>query len=203
MEMEKNWKYLIRFSLNYIPQLRVNNNEFRKVERSQHRACENTILTITKRFAHVSPPTEQTKHPSKGDEPANDFHACSRPWNKINGLCLRFFFFFFFNRVARVIPFCTSKTRGTSSHRLGSNRSNPRSGGRDVFDRAAKEGGEDRILRRRLASPDARVPPSLPVATLAEAHCHARRLARPRNMKTKSYSLSTSLTDRFPFISSI
>lgn len=80
-------------------------------------------------------------------------------------------------------------------------RSNPR--GWEMFDRAAKEGGEDRILRRRLASPDARVPPSLPAATLAEAHCHARRLARPRNMKTKSYSLSTSLTDRFPFISSI
>lgn len=56
---KKFWKYLIRFSLNYIPQLRVNNNEFRKVERSRHRACENTILTITKRFAHVSPPTEQ------------------------------------------------------------------------------------------------------------------------------------------------
>lgn len=91
--------------------------------------------------------------------------------------------------------------RATSESRRGRRESNPR--GWEMFDRAAKEGGEDRILRRRLASPDARVPPSLPAATLAEAHCHARRLARPRNMKTKSYSLSTSLTDRFPFISSI
>lgn len=36
-----------------------------------------------------------------------------------------------------------------------------------MFGRAAKEGGEDGILRRRLASPDARVPPSLPVVSPA------------------------------------
>lgn len=113
-------------------------------------------------------------------------------------------FFSFFptvSIVAQVFP-CTSKSMARRESSPGIEaRSNPR--GWEMFDRAAKEDGEDRILRRRLASPDARVPPSLPAATLAEAHCHARRLARPRNMKTKSYSLSTSLTDRFPFISSI
>lgn len=112
-------------------------------------------------------------------------------------------FFSFFptvSIVAQVFPVRVKAWRRESSPRIEA-RSNPR--GWEMFDRAAKEGGEDRILRRRLASPDARVPPSLPAATLAEAHCHARRLARPRNMKTKSYSLSTSLTDRFPFISSI
>lgn len=48
-----------------------------------------------------------TKQPSKEDEPANDFHACSRPWNKINELYLRF--------LPRRIP-STSKTVA-ASHR--------------------------------------------------------------------------------------
>lgn len=112
--------------------------QFHKVERSQHRAYENIILTITKRFAHVSPPTEQRNIHPKGDEPANDFHARSRPWNKINGLSLCFFLFFLPCRSLHRYSPVRVKAWRAASHRLESKLGQIRGGGRCLIERRKK-----------------------------------------------------------------
>ena len=129
---------------------------------------------------------------SDEDEPANDFYACSRPWNKINGSLSSFLFFFFLSR--RIIP--TSKTEWCCESSFGSSRSSPKG---NLCSRAAKEGGEeDRILRRRLASPDARVPPSFPVVRLARLIAMLVTTPAPGIWK-RNHILCLPLTDRSPF----